>query len=686
MGLRLRTVIVLTAVGIATLGTAAAAQGTQRYAAPAGSGTDCTQATPCSLDTAVENAAVVDGDEVIVTSGTYTTATVGVSDAITLHGEDPQAPPTINVSSGFGLSVNDAATVSDLRVESTSGPGLSVSASSAPTIERLYVHTASAGGTACVVTSSALLRDSVCWASGTNSKGVGSNLNGASDSTIRLRNVTAIGTTYGIGFDFNGTAATVTVDAKNVIAKGGSSFPAADVRAFGDLNHVNIVLDHSNYATEFEAQNNGGSASVTDPGSGTNQTALPIFVDAATGDFHQTPTSPTVEAGEVDAFTGTLDFDGLPRVQDADQVCPTLIDIGADERPAPALDCDPPETTIAGGPTAATNDATPTFTLQSDELNSTFECRVDGGSFTSCTSPYTTTPLADGSHTLEVRATDPGLNTDPTPDSRTFTVDTAPPDTTIAGGPDGVTADSTPTFTLQSSEPSSTFECRIDGGAFSSCSSPYTTPALADGGHTLEVKATDPALNTDPTPDTRTFTVDTNPPETTISGGPAGATADRTPTFTLGADEPGSSFECKLDGGAFAACSSPFTTPALSDGSHTLSVRAADPATNEDPTPATRAFRVDATAPQTTITAAPKAKLKTKRRKAKVSLSFAANEPGRFECSLDGAAFTACSSPQTAKVGKGKHVWAVRAIDRVGNVDGSPAQAKFTVKRKKKRR
>jgi hypothetical protein len=352
MTLRLRTWVISTVVGLTTLAGAGGAEAAQRFAAPTGSGTACTEAAPCSLDTAVENAAVVDGDEVIVTSGTYTTADVQVSDAITLHGEDPQAPPTINLSGSSGLSVGDSATVSDLRVDSSSFVGISVFSSNPPTIERLYVHAASAGGTACVLTSAVLLRDSVCWGNGgTNSKGVGSNLNGATDSTIRLRNVTAIGTGYGIGFDFNGTTATVTVDAKNVIAKGGSSFPSADVRAAGDLNHVNIALDHSNYATEFEVQNNGGSASITDPGTGSNQTAAPIFVDGAAGDFHQTPTSPTVEAGEVDGFTGTLDFDGLPRVQDADQVCPTLIDIGADERPAPALDCDPPDTSLLGGPT-----------------------------------------------------------------------------------------------------------------------------------------------------------------------------------------------------------------------------------------------------------------------------------------------------------------------------------------------
>ena len=69
-------------------------------------------------------------------------------------------------------------------------------------------------------------------------------------------------------------------------------------------------------------------------------------------------------------------------------------------------------------------------------------------------------------------------------------------------------------------------------------------------------------------------------------------TNDPTPTFAFSSSEPGSSFECKVDSGAYAACSSPKTTSHLADGSHTFSVRATDPAGNPDPTPASRTFTV----------------------------------------------------------------------------------------------
>jgi hypothetical protein len=85
----------------------------------------------------------------------------------------------------------------------------------------------------------------------------------------------------------------------------------------------------------------------------------------------------------------------------------------------------PPATTITSGPSGATNDPTPTFTFSSSEAGSTFQCKLDTGAYSACTSPKTTANLADGPHTFYVRATDPAGNTDPTPAARSFTVETA---------------------------------------------------------------------------------------------------------------------------------------------------------------------------------------------------------------------------------------------------------------------
>ena len=171
--------------------------------------------------------------------------------------------------------------------------------------------------------------------------------------------------------------------------------------------------------------------------------------------------------------------------------------------------------------------------------------------------------------------------------------DTTPPETTIDAGPSGLTTDSTPTFSFSSNEAGSTFECSVDGGSFSPCSSPLTTASLGDGAHTFAVRATDAAENVDLTPAQRAFTVDTAPPNTAIDSGPSEPSTDKSPTFVF-SGEAGSRFECSIDGGAFASCTSPFTTGDLPVGKHTLAVRAIDSAGNPDPTPSVFEFEIQA--------------------------------------------------------------------------------------------
>lgn len=51
-----------------------------------------------------------------------------------------------------------------------------------------------------------------------------------------------------------------------------------------------------------------------------------------------------------------------------------------------------------------------------------FQCKVDSGSWKSCTSPVTYTRLSHGSHTFNVRAIDSRGRADPTPAKRSFMI------------------------------------------------------------------------------------------------------------------------------------------------------------------------------------------------------------------------------------------------------------------------
>jgi hypothetical protein len=171
----------------------------------------------------------------------------------------------------------------------------------------------------------------------------------------------------------------------------------------------------------------------------------------------------------------------------------------------------PPETTITGGPAEqGVSGASTTFTFTASEAGSTFRCTLDGVT-SDCTSPLDLTGLSPGPHTFGVVARDPAGNTDASPATRTWTVDTTPPETQLLTGPgEGSTSpDRSVTFTFASPESASTFECRIDDAPFAVCSSPATFDDIPIGDHTFEVRAKDAAGNVDPTPEARSWRVNT---------------------------------------------------------------------------------------------------------------------------------------------------------------------------------
>ena len=347
-----------------------------------------------------------------------------------------------------------------------------------------------------------------------------------------------------------------------------------------------------------------------------------------------------------------------------------------------------PETAINTGPTSIppTNDNTPTFTWSSaDTFIAQFECSLDGAPFTTtnCTSGSPRPTVSEGAHTLQVRARDTADNVDATPASRAFTVDTVAPDTTITG-PSGPTNDATPTFSFGSNESPVTFQCSLDGAAFTTvgCTSGAALPTQTPGSHTFQVRAHDAATNFDATPASINFTVDTVAPDTTLTG-PSGPTNDATPTFAFGSNESPVTFECSFDGAAFTTtgCTSGAALPTQTQGPHTIGVRARDAATNVDASPATSSYTVDTVLPDTTITLGPADGSTID--DPTPAFSFTSNEGSvTFQCSINGAAFTAvgCTSgADLAPLAQGTNTFAVRARDAATNLDASPATRTFIV-------
>ncbi len=280
-------------------------------------------------------------------------------------------------------------------------------------------------------------------------------------------------------------------------------------------------------------------------------------------------------------------------------------------------DTTPPQTTIGSGPADPSASADASFTLSSSEAGSTFECALDGAAFSACTSPATYTGLADGSHGFAARATDTSGNTDPIPAAWGWTIDTTAPSVTSVSPADGATGvDTTTLVTATLDEPVDA--ASLTSATFTLAANAIPVPADVSLGPAANVVTLTPAsalgeLQTytarlDGLTDragnplaitTWSFTTagDTTPPETTIDSGPGDPSLTTAATFTLGSSESGSTFECSLDGAAFAPCASPASYTDLADGPHTFAARATDAAGNTDPTPATSSWTIDATAP-----------------------------------------------------------------------------------------
>ncbi len=325
-----------------------------------------------------------------------------------------------------------------------------------------------------------------------------------------------------------------------------------------------------------------------------------------------------------------------------------------------------PETMLIRGPSPLDNSVQVRFEFRSDDPNASFECSLDNQAYAECRSGDTFGPLTDGPHAFAVRAKDRAGNLDISPALYAWSVDTRTPDTQILAGPSGPTRSNSATFSFSSPDAGTgaVFECSLDRAGFSSCSSPRTYTGLAEGEHVFEVRVKDRVGNVDPTPAIRTWRVDTDPPETSITSGPSGTVPIASASFAFVADELGASFSCSLDKGAFSACSSPHVVTGLAQGAHSFAVLATDAAGNADATPATRSWTVDTVPPVVTIVDGPLAGSTSGPR---VRFGFTISG-GTADCNFDGGAWFACASPVATNLRAGPHTFTLRGTDPAGNV------------------
>ena len=162
----------------------------------------------------------------------------------------------------------------------------------------------------------------------------------------------------------------------------------------------------------------------------------------------------------------------------------------------------------------------------------------------------------------------------------------------------------------------------------------------------------------------------------TIDAAPALVSNDTNPTFSFSDVDPGVTFNCRLDKGAFPPCTSPKSYASLAEGPHTFYVKAVN-ALGDESAAASYTWTIDTTPPP-----APAISSGPPNPSGSGSAHFVFSDAEAsvgFACRLDGGAYAPCSNPQDYAVADGEHTLVVEAVDAAGNASGPSAPYSWTV-------
>ena len=302
----------------------------------------------------------------------------------------------------------------------------------------------------------------------------------------------------------------------------------------------------------------------------------------------------------------------------------------------------PSAPSLSGNPAPRTNSISASIGF-SGEDSASVTCSVDGGAYAPCgDSPKSLSGLSVGNHSLAVKQTDQAGNTSIAATAY-WTVDlTAPAAPTVVSHPSALTNASSGSVGF-TGEANATFSCSVDGGEYSGCSSPRALTDLPEGVHSFAVKQTDQAGNSGPEA-TTSWTVDlTAPNAPSIGSQPPDRTNSSSASVAFIGAEVGGSYVCSIDGGSYAACSSPKSLKALSAGSHSLDVKQVDGAGNTGAA-ITASWLVDLTAPSAPVLSGRPA---ARTNSTSASIGFSGEDSASFTCSVDGGSYSSCASPKS---------------------------------------
>ena len=148
-----------------------------------------------------------------------------------------------------------------------------------------------------------------------------------------------------------------------------------------------------------------------------------------------------------------------------------------------------PTVTVTAGPvpSSTSTDATINFTVS--DLTATVACSLDGATAALCANPWSGTNLPVGSHTVTIAATNSVGTGTATYTWSVTTAPTLPTAVVLTQTPPTVTSTKAAMFSW-STDPGLTYECSLDGAAFTSCVTAVTYTKLKPAIHTFRIHST----------------------------------------------------------------------------------------------------------------------------------------------------------------------------------------------------
>lgn len=404
----------------------------------------------------------------------------------------------------------------------------------------------------------------------------------------------------------------------------------------------------------------------------TQSVAVEFSVTAPSGDSLQSVSCQIGDSTPQDCSSGSVNYNNLLDGDYSIRVTAETTRGGRNEQTRVIRkDTTAPVVTVSSTPPSVTSSLSGSFAfMASDSLSGVMstECSLNNAAFSNCASPANVANLTSGAHNFRIRATDRAGNVS-TVYSYSWTINLTVPTVTISSSPNSFTNSVNATFQFSGTGIVS-YQCQINDGAFANCTSPHTVTNLAPNlAYVFRVRGTNNVGTVSANTEAR-WTIDTIAPTAAqITANVQAITQSRSASLSFSSSDTLAGmarFECSVNSGAYATCTSPRAFANVVDGQQNLTVRAVDNAGNVSQT-GSFSWVVDGTAPALAFTQMPAASTTA----TTASFTFTSSDSGSgiasIQCSLNLVAFSDCTSPvNLSNLAVRSHEFRVRATDRAG--------------------